>query len=145
MGSFLTNVMMLFVGWTKINKLKRRNMTTNKKNWRTFSTPLSRGSTKRLEVREVKVACLEGCLVVLKCPKEVHLDLVEPNLVPDQPLKKLINFVQHFDLFFYNLSSQPLVKYMKKQNCFYLPKKKKKKKKKTVFFYKKKKKKKKKK
>merc|ERR1712086_615110 len=91
--SFRTNVMMLFVGWTKINKLKRRNMTTNKKNWRTFSTPLSRGSTKRLEVREVKVACLEVCLVVLKCRKEVHLDLVEPNLVPDQPLKKLINFV----------------------------------------------------
>merc|ERR1712129_394026 len=103
---------MLFVGWTKINKLKRRNMTTNKKNWRTFSTPLSRGSTKRLEVRKVKVACL----VVLH--KEVHLDLVEPNLVPDQPLKKLINFVQHFDLFFYNLSSQPLVKYMKKTKLF---------------------------
>merc|ERR1719400_1925191 len=90
----LTNVTTASVGLMEISRLKRRNLITNRKSWKTFSIPSSRGSTKKLkEVLEVACLVVQKCLEdLVVCLKEVHLELlVEPKL--DQLLKKLINFV----------------------------------------------------
>ena len=62
-----------FVGWMVINKPKRKNMNTNRRNWKISSTPLSKEFTQRLEASlEELVACLMVCLVVCQVALQVN-------------------------------------------------------------------------
>merc|ERR1711976_521833 len=77
---------------------EKENMNTNRRNWKIFSTPLSKEFTQRLEASlEELVACLMVCLVV--CQEALLLELLVVAKLA-QPLKKLTKKLTFFVIYY---------------------------------------------